>query len=75
MQRKDYKFTFPFVPPTEDLRKVVVTASGARCYIYDTCVVTDPVERAEIDRKVASIIIERDRRAFLKGQEEQEYRA
>lgn len=69
MPRKDYKFTFPFEPPMEDLKMVVETANGAKCYIFDTCVVTDPAERAEIDRKVAQIIIERDRREFLRKQE------
>lgn len=71
MPRKNFEFKFPFEPPKEDLRKVVVTASGARCYIYDTCVVTDPEERKKIERNIANIIIERDRREFLKRQEEQ----
>lgn len=68
--RKGYKFKFPFEPPAEDLRMTVVTPHGT-CYIYDTCVVTDPEERAQIDRNIANIIIEHDRREFLKRQEEQ----
>lgn len=63
--RKGFKFKFPFEPPWEDLRKTVVTSNGTKCYIFDTCVVTDPEERAQIDRNIANIIIEHDRRKFL----------
>ena len=70
--RKDFKFTFPFEPPWEDLRKTVVTSNGVKCYIFDTCVVTDPEERAQIDRNIADIIIRNDQRKFLKELERQE---
>ena len=67
--RKDYKFVYPFKPPWEDLRKTVVTSNGTKCYIFDTCVVTDPEERAQIDRNIADIIIRNDQRKFLEEQD------
>lgn len=63
--RKNFKFTFPFEPPWEDLRMTVVSSNGIKCHIFDTCVVTDPEERAKIDQNIANIIIAHDRRKFL----------
>lgn len=70
--RKDFKFKFPFEPPWEDLRMTVVTSNGVKCHIFDTCVVTDPEERAQIDRNIANIIINHERRKFLEKLEQEE---
>lgn len=51
-----YKFTFPFVPPKEDLKLVKHIPGKGTCYVYDTCVVRDPVERARIDAQVSEIL-------------------
>ena len=69
-----YKFTYPFKPPKEDLRMEGTTANGVKFYIYDTCVERDPEKRAEIDRQVAEIIVDAERRRFM-AQEEAERQA
>lgn len=65
MERKDYKFTFPFEPPWEDLKMEVTTSTGAKAYIFDTCVRRDPEERAAIDREVAGVLMRHERRRFM----------
>lgn len=57
-----YKFTFPFVPPKEDLKLVKHIPGKGTCYIYDTCVVRDPVERARIDAQVSEILTQAELR-------------
>lgn len=48
--RNGFVFTFPFEPPWEDLRAEGSTPNGGKFYIFDSCVIRDPEERAAIDR-------------------------
>lgn len=67
--RKNFKFTYPFQPPWEDLKMTVVTPNGVKCHIFDTCVETDPEKIAQIERNIANIIIRHEERMFLQEQE------
>lgn len=48
-----YQFTFPFVPPMEDLKMVVKPEGGATCYIFDTfCKNLSREEKIRRERKL-----------------------
>ena len=55
--RNGFVFTFPFEPPWEDLRAEGSTPNGGKFYIFDSCVIRDPEERAAIDRRVADVFV------------------
>lgn len=59
------KFKIPFEPPWDDLKREAVSENGTKCYIFDSCVVREPDERAAIDRGIVEIIVRSDRRRFL----------
>lgn len=60
-----YEFKFPFEPPWEDLKMTVVASNGTKCYIFDSCVVRDPVERAKIDERIGDILARAERRQLM----------
>jgi len=62
-----YEFKYPFEPPWEDLRAQGVTETGARWYIFDSCVVTDPKELAAIDEQVGRILAMDQRKKALRA--------
>lgn len=62
-----YEFKFPFEPPWEDLKLQGVTATGARYYVFDSCVETDPEKRAEIDQRVGLVLARAERQRFLQS--------
>lgn len=70
--RNGFEFKFPFEPPWEDLRAEGATPNGGRFYIFDSCVIRDPEERAAIDRRVADIFVQSERRKFLAELEAEE---
>ena len=70
--RNGFEFKFPFEPPWEDLRAEGATPNGGRFYIFDSCVIRDPEERAAIDRRVADIFVQSERRKFLAALEAEE---
>lgn len=59
--RNGFVFTFPFEPPWEDLRAEGSTPNGGKFYIFDSCVIRDPEERAAIDRRVADVFVQAER--------------
>lgn len=47
------QFTFPFVPPEEDLKMVVKPEGGGTCYIFDTfCKNLSREEKIRRERKL-----------------------
>ena len=44
-------------------------------YIFDSCVIRDPEERAAIDRRVADVFVQAERRKFLAALEAEEQAA
>ena len=73
--RNGFVFTFPFEPPWEDLRAEGSTPNGGKFYIFDSCVIRDPEERAAIDRRVADVFVQAERRKFLAALEAEEQAA
>lgn len=73
MERKDYKFTYPFEPPWEDLQMELTTSNGCKAYIFDTCVRRDPEEKAAVDREVAEVLVRIERRRFMEKLAREEY--
>ena len=67
---KQFEIKFPFEPPWEDLRREGTARNGAKVYIFDSCVVRDPEERAAIDREVAAVLMRAERRRFLAALDE-----
>ena len=61
-----YEFKFPFEPPWEDLKLTLDLPNGGKAYVFDTCVVRDPVKRAAIDEEVGMILARAERKRFLK---------
>ena len=66
-----FEFKFPFEPPWEDLKAEGTTKSGAKFFVFDTCVERDPVKRAAIDEEVGLILARAERKKFLKRLQEQ----
>lgn len=62
-----YEFKFPFEPPWEDLKLQGTTSTGARYYVFDSCVEKDPEKRAEIDKRVGLILARAERQKFLQS--------
>lgn len=67
-----FEFKFPFEPPWEDLRMEGTTPGGIKFYVFDSCVERDPEKRAEIDRRIAKIFVDSERRKFLAKLAEEE---
>ena len=63
--RNGFVFTFPFEPPWEDLRAEGSTPNGGKFYIFDSCVIRDPGERAAIDGRVADVVVMAERGLLL----------
>ena len=53
--RNGFEFKFPFEPPWEDLRAEGATPNGGRFYIFDSCVIRDPEERAAMGRRAGEL--------------------
>lgn len=51
------------------------TPNGGKFYIFDSCVIRDPEERAAIDRRVADVFVQAERRKFLAALEAEEQAA
>ena len=60
-----FEFKFPFEPPWEDLKQMTECPGIGTVYIFDSCVVTDPEERAKIDEEVAQILAQSKLKAYL----------
>lgn len=72
MGRAKFEFTFPFEPPWEDLRMQGTAPNGGKWFIFDSCVVKDPEEKAKIDRNVGEILARSQRRKFMEQLNAQE---
>ena len=66
--RNGFVFTFPFEPPWEDLRAEGNTPNGGKFYIFDSCVIRDPEERAAIDRKFLAALEAEEQAAQAAGE-------
>lgn len=62
-----YEFKFPFNPPWEDLKLQGETSTGAKFYVFDSCVEKDPEKRAEIDQRVGLVLARAERQKFLRS--------
>lgn len=66
MGKGKFEFKFPFEPPWEDLRMQGTAPNGVKWYIFDSCVVRDPEERAAIDRNLGEIMAQIEREQFIR---------
>lgn len=64
-----FEFKFPFEPPWEDLKQVTECPGIGTVYVFDSCVVTDPAERARIDEEVGEILARAKLKAYLAQRE------
>lgn len=64
-----HKFTFPFVPPWEDLRQTTELPGGGKAYVFDTCVERDPEKVKEIEKEIGLILAQAERRKLLRSME------
>lgn len=64
-----HKFTFPFVPPWEDLRQTTDLPGGGKAYVFDTCVERDPAKVAQIEEEIGLILAQAERRKLIRAME------